>query len=134
MKKAEIIQRIKSIFSEDKQVGLAYLFGSIARNDIGPLSDIDLAVYLDESLSKSAVDKHLDRLYIKVSRALQNDNIDLVLLNTVEQPELAYAIIAEGQLLFDREPYKVVVEPKIMNQYFDFRFSLERHGLTKVHS
>jgi len=45
-------------------------------------------------------------------------------------PEMKYAIITEGILLYEKEPYRVIVEPRILNEYFDFRIMLKRHGLT----
>jgi predicted nucleotidyltransferase len=35
----------------DKDILFAYLFGSLARKKAGPLSDVDIAVYLAEKVS-----------------------------------------------------------------------------------
>ena len=43
---------IVKFLSKQERVELAYLFGSVAEGNAGKLSDIDLAVFLDESLSK----------------------------------------------------------------------------------
>lgn len=43
---------IVKFLSKQERVELAYLFGSVAGGNAGKLSDIDLAVFLDESLSK----------------------------------------------------------------------------------
>lgn len=32
----------------------------------------------------------------------------------------------------EREPFRVLVEPRILTEYFDFRESLRRHGLTRT--
>ncbi|MGC9336910.1 MAG: nucleotidyltransferase domain-containing protein [Candidatus Cloacimonadia bacterium] len=44
--------RVVEFLSKQKHVKLAYLFGSVAEGKEGKLSDVDIAVFLDESLSK----------------------------------------------------------------------------------
>jgi hypothetical protein len=70
-------------------------------------------------------------LLASISQALQTDKVDIVVLNAVDAPELKYNIIKEGKLIFERESFKLVVEPRILNEYFDFKMSLQRHNLTK---
>ena len=53
------------------------------------------------------------------------DNIDTVIINHIDSPELKYSIIKEGKLIYEIEPYKVIIEPKIMNEYFDLVFYLK---------
>ena len=45
-------KRVVEFLSTQERVKLAYLFGSVAEGREGKLSDVDLAVFLDESLSK----------------------------------------------------------------------------------
>jgi len=122
--------KVKEIFKNSSDVKLAYLFGSRARGDTGPLSDYDYAVYIDESDSKLLFDKKT-KLLSELSTALGTDDIDLVILNSSEKPELKYNIISEGKLIHEVEPFKLIVEPRIMNEYFDFRMMLERNNLSK---
>jgi predicted nucleotidyltransferase len=124
-------QRITKSLQAHPEVMLAYLFGSQASGDTGPLSDFDIAVYFDESNVSGAADLRLE-LLAELGRVLRTDNVDLVLLNQVDNPTLKYNIITTGQLLFEREPYQLLVEPRILNEYFDFRSLLIRHKLTKV--
>ena len=69
-----------------------------------------------------------DELYFEI---LNEPNNDLT-------PELwneylleAYTIIREGKLIYEREPYKVILEPRILNEYFDFRAMMLRNGLSR---
>ena len=71
------------------------------------------------------------KLRDKITRCLKTDKVDVVVLNLAESPELKYNIIKDGALIFKKEPFKVLVEPKILNEYFDFHSSLLRHGLAK---
>lgn len=124
------IKVLESIFKQYPQVKLVYFFGSRASGKAGPLSDYDFAVFLDEKDFKKRFDIRLD-LLDKFSRLLKTDNIDLSVLNDIRSPELKYSIIASGQLIYKEEPYKVLVEPSILSEYFDFTDSLKRYGLTK---
>ena len=68
----------------------------------------------------------------EISLALRTDKLDIIILNLIESPELKYKIIRDGVLLFKEEPYKVLVEPRILNEYFDFHDLLVRYNLTKA--
>ena len=67
----------------------------------------------------------------ELQKALGTDAVDLVVLNTAEAPELKYDIIKNGLRIYTVEPYHVIVEPQILNEYFDFYDGLKRHGLTR---
>lgn len=127
------IKDMVPIFKKHPEVKLVYLFGSQATGDIGPLSDYDFAIYLDE---KNEGKKFNLRLEIMNDLALQlrNDSIDVVVLNDVESPELKYNIIKSGVVVFEKEPFRVLLEPRILNEYFDFHLLLARYHLTKSKS
>ena len=76
-------------------IGLVYLFGSRAQGTDGPMSDCDLSVWV-------ASDVTLDlcmRLHQALGALLGDVSLDLVFLNDAPI-ELAYAIIAQGKLLY----------------------------------
>lgn len=130
MNKENISEHLSALLQQYETVKLAYLFGSQAQNNAGPLSDHDFAVYLDEPDSKKRSAIKL-RLLGQFNKMLQSDQVDLLVLNDVKGPEMKYDIITQGQLLYCVEPFKVLIEPQILNEYFDFRQSLLRYGLTK---
>ncbi|KKP32576.1 MAG: hypothetical protein A2312_04425 [Candidatus Staskawiczbacteria bacterium RIFOXYB2_FULL_32_9] len=132
MEIAENIKNLIPIFEKYSEVKLAYLFGSRATGKIGPLSDYDFAIYLDEKNEKKRFDLRLD-LMGEISIKLKTDNVDLVVINDLDAPELKYNIIKEGVLLLEREPFKLLVEPKIQNEFFDFRRSLINYKLSKAY-
>lgn len=123
------LKKIISIFKRFPKVKLAYFFGSRATKKEGSLSDYDFAVYLDERNKERLLTAKF-RLFYELSRALGTDNVDVVILNLAESPELKFNIINEGILIFEREPFRLMVEPKILNEYFDFHSLLVRHHLT----
>jgi predicted nucleotidyltransferase len=125
----EALANLAGVFECHEQVKLVYLFGSRSAGASGPLSDWDFAVYLDERDPKRIFDIRL-ALLDAIQRGLGTDHVDVVILNQVESPEFKYNVIASGELIYEREPFKLLVEPRILNEYFDFRDMLRRHGLT----
>lgn len=127
----EQLKKLNSIFKENPEVKLVYVFGSQTTGCHGPLSDYDFAVYLDlRDKKKIFALKFL--LMDKISRALKTDKVDVVILNITESPELKFNIIKEGELIYEQEPFRVLIEPKIMMEYFDFKSMLLRYNLTKA--
>ena len=126
-----IVEKIVPVFAKYPEIKLAYFFGSRAEKREGSASDFDFAVYLDgKNRKKMFSTKSL--LMDDLSRALKTDKIDIVVLNTAESPEIKYRIIKDGKLIYEKEPYRVLVEPRILQSYFDFHQMLVRHGLTKA--
>ncbi|MCS6938655.1 MAG: nucleotidyltransferase domain-containing protein [Roseiflexaceae bacterium] len=110
-------QRIAAIAAAHPQVRLVYLFGSRASGEVGPLSDIDLAVALD----RDAPIPHLrSELAHRFAEALDDGPVDLIVLNQAPI-ELAYAVIAEGRTLYQRSlAERVEYEADVMSRYGDY--------------
>jgi predicted nucleotidyltransferase len=123
--------KLTLIFKSYDEIKLVYFFGSRARQENGLLSDYDFAVYFDTKDKKRMFDIKLE-LFDRLSRLLRTDKIDIVILNLSESPELKYLIIQEGSLIFERKPFKIIVEPNILNEYFDFQKILLRYNLTRA--
>lgn len=123
-------KKLASIFKLLPRVKLVYLFGSRASGKVGPLSDFDFAILLNEKDAQKRFKIRTDILS-KLSEALNTDKIDVVVLNDTKSPELKFSIIKDGKIIYEKEPYKVLLEPKILNEYFDFMDGLKRYGLTK---
>lgn len=127
----EKIRQLKSIFKLYPEIKLVYFFGSKAKKEDGPLSDYDFAFYLDTKDRSEMIDIKIN-LQNKITRLLKTDKVDIVILNLLKSSELKYLVIKEGSLIFEKEPFKVLIEPKILNEYFDFRTLLLKHHLTKA--
>ena len=125
------MNNLKKLFQAKLQIKLVYLFGSQVSQKTGSLSDYDFAFYLEEKNRKKLFDLKLD-LISGLSRILKTDKVDVVILNEAESPELKYNIIKEGKLIYETEPYRLLVEPRILNDYFDFHYLLLRYNLTKA--
>jgi len=123
------LEKLNNIFSEYPEIKLVYFFGSRAEGNAGPMSDFDFAFYADEKDRKKLFSLKL-ALMERVSLLLRTDKVDISVLNLIEGPELKYFIIKNGKLIFEREPFKVIVEPRILSEYFDFHTQLSHHNLT----
>ena len=122
---------LNNIFNQYPELRLVYLFGSRIKGNVGPLSDYDFAIYLENADKKKMFEIKFS-LKAKLSRILKTDDVDIVLLNTAESPELKYNIIKEGEIIFEKKASRVIIEPKILNEYFDFHAMLSRHHLKKA--
>jgi uncharacterized protein len=108
-----------SVF-EDEPVRFAYLFGSHARGEVDGRSDVDVAVYVDESMPPQ---DYLD-LRLRLAGTLEAHTpagpVQVVVLNEAPLP-LAGRVVAEGRLVFSRdEPGRVRYESLIFREFTDF--------------
>ena len=100
-----------------QKVVFAYLFGSLARDKVLPLSDIDVAIYL-----KEGVDLNKEKMNIlqNLIDLLGTEEIDLVLLNTAPLT-LKARIVENKKILVDKEPFlRHSFESLVLREYFDF--------------
>lgn len=125
------MEKLTAIFNSRPEIKLVYFFGSKASGSDGPLSDYDFAVFLSEKNKLKRFDIKFE-LMKELSRTLGTDAVDVAILNDTESPEFKYGVIKEGKLIFEREPYRVLIEPQILNEYFDFMQIIRRYGLTRA--
>jgi len=91
------------------------------------LSDVDIAVYLDERLSKSERFDLRLRLITRVCGVLGSKKVDLVILNDVPI-RLYYSVLKEGMILYCRDELKRInTEVKVMSRYLDQKYYQKRH-------
>jgi len=83
-------------------VAFAYLFGSRAAGRQGPLSDVDVAVYLDGP-GRELGPRRLEVIGL-VTAHLATDAVDVVVLNDAPIA-LAGRILRQRQVILDRRPF-----------------------------
>jgi len=122
MTRDKIRDKLCPVFERYKDhVMFAYLFGSAARNDLEPLSDIDIAVFLYKKEGESYFDLKL-AIYTDICRVLERNDIDVVILNTATNIMLIDEIIRYGMVLFDaNRDFREKFELKILHQAIDFK-------------
>ncbi len=113
--------QVKKILSQYREIKLVYLFGSQAKGNVGPLSDYDLAVYFDEKTPSIKRSEIKIKLIVDLMGELKTNKIDVVCLNDDLQPLLKYRVIRDGKLIYEKKPYRVILEEKIYSEYFDFQ-------------
>ena len=111
-----LLDNVARCLGNHKAVRFAYLFGSYARGDSGPLSDVDLAVYLDNRFDFFACRL---RLMEEVSRQLKGKASDLVVLNNATL-SLQYEIIRDGKILVEDKVNRIQFETRVTRDYLDF--------------
>jgi predicted nucleotidyltransferase len=109
------LEAIKSVLDRSIEVRFAYVFGSCSRGDAGPLSDIDVAVFLD-----SRIEPFEFRLQLMetLARALGTEHLDLVTLNDAP-PVLRYEVIREGLVVKENKAARVEFETRTLAEYLD---------------
>lgn len=130
MKAPITLESLKDFFRHASMVKFAYVFGSRAREDVGVLSDIDIAVYLDRRLDPF---RYRLTLIEGLTRALKGADFDLVTLNDAPLT-LQYEIIREGKILKEDKRRRVDFETRVLSQYLDTAYLRKTwHGDLKEH-
>jgi predicted nucleotidyltransferase len=112
------LPQLAQIFARHSVV-LAYLFGSQATGQTGPLSDVDIAVLLESNIARDQwLDIQLD-LINKLTGLFQRDDVDVVILNQAT-PLLADRVVRFGQRLYEPDPLlRVRFEVETFQRYVD---------------
>jgi len=112
-----LIPLVTDYLKSNPNIIFAYLFGSLAKGKQQPLSDVDIAVYLKKGAD--VAECKLDILG-RLIDILQTDEIDLVVLNTVNLP-LVINVLKSKKMIVDKEPFvRHIFESLTMRKYFDF--------------
>src|SRR3989304_3120170 len=90
---------LKQTLDNMHNVIFAYIFGSCADGTDNSLSDIDIAVYLDKD--KPDFDDYLT-IHSHISRILQTNKLDLIILNNVKNLILLDKIVRDGIVICDK--------------------------------
>jgi uncharacterized protein len=112
-----LIEELKAKIPEIPGISLVYLFGSRITGNIGPMSDYDLAVLVEKYDDYERV---LAELSHAAAVVFNTDRIDVVPLNRAPV-ELAYAVIAQGECIYQKDnPTRVEYEAKVLSMYGDY--------------
>ncbi len=136
LEKGTLISRLAEFFKSREYVELAYLFGSHSKGKQGPLSDIDIGVYLSSKPTKAErIERRLDST-AELAGLLKTESIDLIIMNDAS-PVISFEIIKPNIPVFIKdEDLKLDVEQKIMSLYLDRKYHenlLNRVFLEMIH-
>nr|HID14927.1 DUF86 domain-containing protein [Anaerolineae bacterium] len=108
-------QSLDEIF-ERRRVVLAYLYGSQARGDAGPLSDVDVAVQFAPDLPRRDFSR-VGRLTGDLCQLLQRDDVWVVDLDAIP-PLLCHRIYLDHRLLYcPDDAVRVTFESRALHRY-----------------
>ena len=113
------LERLASLLKQDQRVIFAYLFGGLASGMQKPLSDVDIAVFLDPACVDA--ETKLDLIGL-LTDTLATDEVDLVVLNRAPI-SLVGRILKQKKLLADNKPFqRHQFESLAMREFFDFSY------------
>ena len=115
---ASLVDRLAAFFaSQPATVVAAYLYGSQARGDATPASDVDIAVLFDAPPAATLDGPQLT-LQSDVERQL-GCPVDVVVLNTASA-DLVHRVLRDGVVILDRDrAVRLRFEVARRNEYFD---------------
>jgi predicted nucleotidyltransferase len=113
----------------------ALLIGSVATGSAGPLSDIDIAVYLDPELDREGMVSDILRIGVELEKKLRTENVDVVNLNEAS-PSMKFNAVKTGIeiLVRDEGEYEDFVI-RALSEYYDHLEFLEqqyRYAVTVI--
>ena len=130
------IEKLQQALQEDDNVVFAYLFGGLAKGAVSPLSDVDIAIYVNRV--EDMVEYKM-KLFVMLSEILNTSELDIVILNTAPE-SIAGRILLKKRLLVDKNPHKRhIYESVTLRKYYDFSIKekqilFRRYGIGRYSS
>ncbi|WP_447974746.1 type VII toxin-antitoxin system MntA family adenylyltransferase antitoxin [Nitrospira sp. Kam-Ns4a] len=114
--------RIRAYCARRPEIVAAYLFGSAARGQAGPLSDLDVAFLLDRRRAHLCGSLAYQAARLSdLMAVLRTTKVDLTLL-PCESPILAHRVLRDGTLLFSRDArQRRVFEEHVIRTFLDLK-------------
>lgn len=98
----DIIDIIAKTLSDETYIQFVYLFGSTARGNVHPLSDYDIAVFIDQEKEPPSPYGIKSRITAMFAGKLPSQKVQIVILNSAN-PFLAFEVIDKGKLVFKKD-------------------------------
>lgn len=124
---SDLAQRLATVVGRPgPEIDCVYLFGSTARGERGPLSDIDVGI-LFSGLTPAARRLDLAASVGEDVERLTKSTVDVVILNDAP-PAVRHRIVRDGLLLFAiDERRRVDFESRSIDEFLDFQPVLVRY-------
>ncbi len=108
--------------SKIDEINALILFGSIAKGNRKPLSDIDLALLFKKDVKKEKYPNIEFLVFNIISSTLKTEEFDLIILNNAP-PKISYNILKEGKILFVKDKISFIdFKENIIKYYLDFKY------------
>ena len=126
--KTILTAKLKNYFKNKQEICDAYFFGSFTQGRLTALSDIDIALYLDENEIDEDLFPYGYRadMLSRLMQLLCCNKLDLVILNQANLL-LRHRVVTKGVRIFSRDIRQTQKrEYYYIQQYLDFKPVLER--------
>ena len=115
-----LIECLVELLDSREEILEAYLFGSHARGQAQPHSDVDVAVYVDMARADDTGYGYRANLTTDLMAGLGFNDVDVVVLNRVP-PLLYHRVLRDGVRLLARDlPATTTREGRAVSRYCDF--------------
>ena len=116
-------------FQRQEEIEIAYIFGSIARGTESALSDIDIAILIDDQQINE--DKfrygYKAEILADLMKILKKNNVDLVILNEANTL-LRHRVLYHGKLIYSKnEKKRIAFQTTTIDKYVDFKELMKPH-------
>jgi len=124
--KGALVTRLRRLLEAVPQVEEAYLFGSVARGESRATSDVDVAVYLVDTMPREDRSLFTAALVADLMAALGTNAVDVVVLN--DAPPLLYQrVLRDGVRVAARDVRAATTrEARAISRYCDWLPQLEK--------
>ena len=128
----ELASALSPVFAGFPEIAAVYVFGSVARGDAGPESDLDLGLVLPRGATVLGSYRMVADLAGKVERHTRRRTVDVILLEP-QGPIFCHRVLAEGRLIYEADrDRRIDFESGVLVRAFDFRPTWELATRGKV--
>lgn len=125
-----LVRTVRSCLNERPEILDAYLFGSTSRGEAATHSDLDVAVFIDESRVGEPPFGYRSDLASHLSSSLGRDDIDVVVLNRAG-PLLYQRVLRDGVRILSRDLAATTGgEGRTLSRYCDYLPQLRKVRLS----
>jgi predicted nucleotidyltransferase len=125
MERGVLVDALRDVLGSEPSVRAAYLFGSVARAEAGPESDVDVAVLLGDGEPRE-----LQREGLRIEGELERRvgrTVQVVVLN-LAPVDLVHRVLRDSVLLSEADrSARIRFEVRARNEYFDLLPFLRRY-------
>jgi hypothetical protein len=117
----DVASLLRAFFAARSDIEAAWVFGSVARGEAGPRSDVDVAVLPAGGLDRDARCSLRNELIERLPRALQGRDVDVLVVPEAGALLLHRALVRGVRVFGDRSSRAAEAEIAAQAAYEDFR-------------
>lgn len=104
------------------KIKLVYIYGSHARDQATPMSDIDLGIVFEEELSKKDFLTNQLKFGVEIEKKFDLEKVDVRNLN-LYSPRFRFSVYSEGKLIYSKdENTRIDFQLKAIHEYNDHKY------------